>query len=147
MLILVFMYFNIVDAMFNGLMELWLSSTNVEIPHFFCELNQIIRLACSDTIISNIMVHFLFALLGGSSLFGIIYSYTRIFSSVLKMPLADRKYKAFSTCGSHLLVLFLSYGTGFVVYINSPIMETYRKTAEASVMLLCGPSNDEPLHL
>jgi olfactory receptor len=145
MLVLLSMFISIVDAVLNGLMVLRLSfCTNLEIPHFFCELDQIIMLACSDTLINNIMVHFLVALLGGSSFLGIILSYTRIVSSILKMPSAGRKYKAFSTCGSHLLVVFLFYGTGFGVYISSPIMETSRKTAVASMMYSVVPQMMNP---
>jgi olfactory receptor len=50
------------------------------------------------------------------------------------MASAGRKYKAFSTCGSHLSVVFLFYGTAFGVDISSAVNKSPRKTAVASIM-------------
>nr|NP_001376115.2 olfactory receptor family 7 subfamily A member 57 [Canis lupus familiaris] len=83
----------------------------VEIPHFSCELNQMIQVACSDTFLNNLMVYFAAVLLVGGSLAGILYSYSRIVSSILGISSARGKYKAFSTCASHLSVVCLFFCT------------------------------------
>ncbi|XP_057345158.1 olfactory receptor 18-like [Manis pentadactyla] len=58
--------------------------------------------------------------LSGHCLFsGILFSYTRIASSILKIPSANGKCKAFSTCASHLSVVPLFYGAGLGVYLSS----------------------------
>ena len=44
------------------------------------------------------------------------------------------RYKAFSTCGSHLSIVCLLYGTGLGVYLSSAISSSPRKGAVASVM-------------
>ncbi|XP_069448912.1 olfactory receptor 7E178-like [Ovis canadensis] len=106
----------------------------VGIPHFFCELSQLLNLSCSDTFINNILIYFIGAILGGVPLSGIIYSYTRIISSILRVSSSDGKYKAFSTCGSHLSVVCLFYGTGLGVYLSSTVSSSRRKSAVASVM-------------
>uniref|UniRef100_A0A4X1UKB3 Olfactory receptor 18-like n=1 Tax=Sus scrofa TaxID=9823 RepID=A0A4X1UKB3_PIG len=108
---------------------------DVEIPHFFCELSQLLNLACSDTSTSNILIYFIGAIFGGIPLSGILYSYTRILSSILRgSSSSGGRYKAFSTCGSHLSVVCLLYGTGLGVYLSSAISSSPRKGAVASVM-------------
>lgn len=50
------------------------------------------------------------------------------------MSSAGGKYKAFSTCGSHLSVVFLFYGTAIGVYISSEVTDSSRLTSVASLM-------------
>ncbi|XP_006759145.1 PREDICTED: putative olfactory receptor 7A2, partial [Myotis davidii] len=85
--------------------------TDLEIPHFFCELNLMAQLACFDNFLNNMVMYFITVLLGGGPLAGIIYSYSKIVSSIRAIPSAQGKYKAFSTCASHFSVVSLFYGT------------------------------------
>ncbi|EFB19528.1 hypothetical protein PANDA_021794, partial [Ailuropoda melanoleuca] len=71
--------------------------TVIKIPHFFCELNQMIQLACSDTFLNNMVIYFAATLLVGGPFLGILYSYSKIVSSILGISSAQGKYKAFST--------------------------------------------------
>lgn len=43
-------------------------------------------------------------------------------------------YKVFSTCGSHLAVVCIFYGTGLGVYLSSAISQSPRKDTVASVV-------------
>ncbi|XP_006877466.1 PREDICTED: olfactory receptor 7D4-like [Chrysochloris asiatica] len=105
-----------------------------EIPHFFCELAQMIKVACSDTFIINIIMYVMTALLVMCPLTGILFSYSQIVSSLMKMSSAGGKYKAFSTCGSHLSVVSLFYGTGLGVYLSSAVTHSSQRSSIASVM-------------
>ncbi|KFO35176.1 olfactory receptor 7G3 [Fukomys damarensis] len=135
LLVLLSFLISVLNAMLHTLMALRLSfCTNLEIPHFFCELAHILKLSCSDILINNILVYVVTGLLGVVPLYGIIFSYTQIVSSVLKIPSADGKYKAFSICVSHLIVVSLFYGTAFGVYLSSTGTLSSRKSAVASVM-------------
>uniref|UniRef100_A0A8C6F3G9 G-protein coupled receptors family 1 profile domain-containing protein n=1 Tax=Monodon monoceros TaxID=40151 RepID=A0A8C6F3G9_MONMO len=108
---------------------------DAEIPHFFCELAQILKLTCSDALVNDILLYFVTGLLlGVIPLSGIIFSYTQIVSSVLKIPSAGGKDKAFSICGSHIIVVSLFYGTGFGVYFSSAATHSSKKNAVVSVM-------------
>nr|XP_020009603.1 olfactory receptor 7G2-like [Castor canadensis] len=128
-LILCALSFSILDALLHSLMLLRLSfCTDFEIPHFFCELAQVLKFSCSDTHIDNILIYVETYIFGGASISGILFSYFHIVSSVFRIPSIAGKYKAFSTCGSHLSVVSLFYGT-VVGVTNSP-----RKTAVASGM-------------
>ncbi|XP_075824095.1 olfactory receptor 7G2-like [Microtus pennsylvanicus] len=135
LLVLVSLIISVVNALLLGLMVLRLTfCTDLEIPHFFCELAQIIKLACSDTLINKILIYIAAVLFGGIPFLGIFLSYIEIVSSVFKIPSVQGRYKAFSTCGSHLSVVSLFYGSGLGVYISSAVTESPRKTAVASVM-------------
>ncbi|XP_042549752.1 olfactory receptor 7G2-like [Dipodomys spectabilis] len=126
---------SIVNALLLSLMALRLSfCKDLGIPHFFCELALVIKLACSDTFIHNVLIYLAALVFGGIPFSGILFSYIQIISSVLIKPSMQGKYKAFSTCGSHLVMVSLFYGTGLGVYISSAVTNPPRKTAMASVM-------------
>ncbi|XP_037680253.1 olfactory receptor 7C1-like [Choloepus didactylus] len=108
--------------------------TNMEIPHFFCDLPEVLKLACSETLINNIAVYFSTGLLAVIPFIGILFSYFQIFSSILKISSAVGKYKAFSTCVSHLSVVSLFYSTGLGVYLSSAVTSSSRTSLIASVM-------------
>ncbi|XP_045051706.1 olfactory receptor 7A10 [Desmodus rotundus] len=135
LLLLVSWIISVLNSLLQCLMVLRLSfcEGKVEIPHFFCELNQITQLACSDTFLNNIVIYFLTVLLGGGPLAGILYSYFKIVSSIRAIPSAQGKYKAFSTCVSHLLVVSLFYGTILAVYLSSASTHSSQSSATASV--------------
>uniref|UniRef100_A0A452RNS8 Olfactory receptor n=1 Tax=Ursus americanus TaxID=9643 RepID=A0A452RNS8_URSAM len=132
LLVLVSFFSSLLESQIHCLMVSQLTfCTNVEIHHFFCDAPQLFHLASSDTSIDTILMYFIGAVFGGIPLSGILCSYTRIVSSILRVPSTDGKYKAFSTCGSHLSVVCLFYGTGLGVYLSSSISPSPRK---ASVM-------------
>ncbi|KAM6168098.1 olfactory receptor 7D4-like [Erethizon dorsatum] len=109
-------------------------SMGTEIPHFFCELPQVLKVASSDTLINNIFLNVVAVLLGVFPVSGIIFSYSQIVSSLMKMSSTESRYKAFSTCGSHLCVVSLFYGTGLGVYLSSAVTHSSQENPLASMM-------------
>ncbi|XP_044527483.1 olfactory receptor 1361-like [Gracilinanus agilis] len=105
-----------------------------EIPHFFCDLSPLLKLACSDTFINDLMVYTVGVLLIITPFIGILISYTRIFMAVLRIPSAGGKKKAFSTCGSHLAVVSLFYGTLIGVYFSPTSTHTAQQDTASAVM-------------
>ncbi|XP_044840954.1 olfactory receptor 10A4-like [Mauremys mutica] len=88
------------------------------INHFFCDIPPLLKLACGDTSM-NVLAVYLVALLFITSPFMLILaSYLFIIASVLRMPSAEGKRKAFSTCSSHLIVVLLFYGSGIITYLR-----------------------------
>ncbi|XP_062034455.1 olfactory receptor 7A17-like [Lepus europaeus] len=123
------------NSFLHSLMVLRLSfCTDLEIPHFFCELDQVVHTACSDTFLNDILIYFASVLLGAGPLVGILYSYSKIVSSIRTISSAQGKYKAFSTCASHLAVVSLFYGTLLGVYLSSAVTQNPHSTATASLM-------------
>ncbi|KAM6220092.1 olfactory receptor 7A17-like [Rhynchocyon petersi] len=135
LLLLVSWLLSLLDSLLNGLMVLHLSfCTNLRFPHFFCELTQVVQLACSDTFLNDLVMYVATGLLAVGPLTGILFSYTKIVSSILRISSAGGKYKAVSTCGSHLSVVCLFYGTSIGVYLSSAASPNPRASAIASVM-------------
>ncbi|KAF7483913.1 hypothetical protein GHT09_004585 [Marmota monax] len=135
LLVLVSWVVSVLHALLQSLMVLQLSfCTDLEIPHFFCELNQVVQRACSDTFLNDVVIYFAALLLGGVPLTGILYSYCKIVSSIYAISSAQGKYKAFSTCASHLSVVSLFYGTTLGVYLSSAVTQNSCSIATASVM-------------
>ncbi|XP_014382538.1 olfactory receptor 10A4-like [Alligator sinensis] len=89
-----------------------------EINHFFCDIPPVLKLACGDTFLSEVVV-FVVALIFITFPFVLILvSYLLIITTIMKMPSAEGRHKAFSTCSSHLVVVTLFYGTGIVMYLR-----------------------------
>uniref|UniRef100_F6QKU6 Olfactory receptor n=2 Tax=Monodelphis domestica TaxID=13616 RepID=F6QKU6_MONDO len=108
--------------------------TNNKIPHFFCDMNTLIKLSCSDTYINEILVLLLGGMVVLIPFICIVISYTPIVSAILKVSSSQGKWKAFSTCGSHLSVVSLFYGTIISVYFNPANTHTVQKDMVATVM-------------
>ncbi|XP_003412228.1 olfactory receptor 10T2-like [Loxodonta africana] len=88
------------------------------IQHFFCDISPVVCLACDYTFIHEMFIFVLsvFVLVGSFIL--IMVSYVFIVSIVVKMPSAKGRYKAFSTCSSHLTVVSIHYGFASFVYLK-----------------------------
>uniref|UniRef100_A0A8D1J0U3 Olfactory receptor n=2 Tax=Sus scrofa TaxID=9823 RepID=A0A8D1J0U3_PIG len=104
------------------------------IPHFFCDLAALLKLSCSDTSLSELVI-----LIAGSvflifTLSGILVSYGGIGFSLLMVHSTKRLCKALSTCGSHLSVVSLFYGTMMAVYFSSSSGQSHDTDIIASVM-------------
>ncbi|XP_065773830.1 uncharacterized protein [Muntiacus reevesi] len=122
-------------SLLHSLMVLRLSFCPlVQIPHFFCELSQVVQLASSDNFLNNIVMYFAAVLMGGGPFAGILYSYSKIVSCICKITSAQGKYKAFSTCVSHLSVVFLFYFTALGVFLSSAATHNSHSSTIASVM-------------
>ncbi|KAG3280103.1 olfactory receptor 7A17-like [Ictidomys tridecemlineatus] len=135
LLVLACWILSVLHALLQSLMVLRLSfCRDIEIPHFFCELNQVVQLACFDNLLNDIVMNFSLVLLATCPLAGILYSYSKIVSSIRAISSAQGKYKAFSTCASHLSVVSLFYCTGLGVYLSSAVSHSSRSSATASVM-------------
>ncbi|XP_068833404.1 olfactory receptor-like protein DTMT [Capricornis sumatraensis] len=99
------------------------------IAHFFCDMSALLKLSCSDTRVNELVIFITGGLILVIPFLLIITSYARIVSSTLKVPSARSIRKAFSTCGSHLTVVSLFYGTIIGLYLcpsanNSTVKET-----------------------
>ncbi|XP_051827967.1 olfactory receptor 7A10-like [Antechinus flavipes] len=140
LLVLLSWIISLLDSLLHSVMITQLSfCTDHEITHFFCELTEVLKLSCSDTFINYVLLYFVAGLLGILPLTGILYSYTQICSSILKIPSAQGKYKAFSTCGSHLSVVFLFYGTVFAVYLSSSSTHSSWKEVASAMYAVVTP--------
>ena len=134
-LVLVSCIISVLHSLLETLMVLTLSfCREVEIPHYFCELKQFIQLTCPNNFLNELVMNFAAGLLGGVPLAAILYTYCKIASSICRISSAQGKYKAFSTCASHLSVVSLFYCTCLGVYLSSAAPHNLHSSATASVM-------------
>ncbi|XP_048356106.1 olfactory receptor 5V1-like [Sphaerodactylus townsendi] len=87
-----------------------------QIHHIFCDLPPLMKIACNDAHINEVADHISGLFMGVGPLLVIIFSYVFILSSILKIRSTTGKHKAFSTCASHLTVVFIYYGNALLNY-------------------------------
>ncbi|EPQ08169.1 Olfactory receptor 7A10 [Myotis brandtii] len=107
---------------------------DLEIPHFFCELNQMIKFACSDTILTNMAMYFFSSPAWWWSFCWDPLLISKSVSCTHGMSSAQGKYNAFSPCVSHLSVVSLFYGMILGVYLSSAATHNAHSSATAWVM-------------
>ncbi|XP_074838505.1 olfactory receptor 11A1-like [Carettochelys insculpta] len=96
-----------------------------EIDHFFCDFTPVIKLSCSDSRPMELVTFTLSSLFTLPPFLLTLASYICIISTILQIPSALGRQKAFSTCSSHLTGVTIFYGTLIIVYLL-PRTETMR---------------------
>nr|XP_033817926.1 olfactory receptor 1361-like [Geotrypetes seraphini] len=99
------------------------------IHHFFCDATALLKISCSDTSASELVIFIEGSLLVMGPFLFILSSYVAILTVILKIHSAEGRKKAFSTCSSHLIVVTLFYGTVIFIYIrpSSSYSDNYDK--------------------
>ena len=90
-----------------------------EINHFFCDVAPLLLLSCSDTQVNELLIFTAFGFIELSTISGVLVSYCYISLSVLKIHSAKVRFKAFSTCISHLTSVAIFQGTMLFMYFRS----------------------------
>ncbi|XP_069488907.1 olfactory receptor 6C74-like [Ambystoma mexicanum] len=88
------------------------------IDHFFCDVVPLLQLACGDTFVNEMVVHVCASAVVLSSLLVILVSYVNIVFTAVKIPSAIGRWRTFSTCASHLIVVLIFFGTVIFMYIG-----------------------------
>ncbi|XP_004423471.2 PREDICTED: olfactory receptor 1J4-like [Ceratotherium simum simum] len=104
------------------------------IPHFFCDLGALLKFSCSDTSLNELVIYTAGGAVITLPLICILISYGRIGATILKVPSTKGVCKALSTCGSHLSVVSLYYGTIIGLYVFPSSNNSSNKDIIASVM-------------
>ncbi|XP_058379668.1 olfactory receptor 2S2 [Diceros bicornis minor] len=86
------------------------------INHFTCEILAVLKLACTDISINVISMGVTNVIFLGVPVLFISVSYIFIIATILRIPSAEGRQKAFSTCSAHLTVVIIFYGTLFFMY-------------------------------
>ncbi|KAL2770550.1 olfactory receptor 11L1, partial [Daubentonia madagascariensis] len=89
-----------------------------QINHFFCDLPPLMQLSCSSVYITEMAILILSVAVLCICFFLTLVSYVFIVSSILRIPSASGQMKTFSTCGSHLAVVTIYYGTMISMYVR-----------------------------
>ncbi|XP_029437765.1 LOW QUALITY PROTEIN: olfactory receptor 10Z1-like [Rhinatrema bivittatum] len=89
-----------------------------QIDHFFCGGPAVLKLSCNDTRLVEAALFMYSFLAIAASLIFIFVSYVFIVSTILRIPSAEGRQKAFSTCASHLTVVILHFGCASFTYLQ-----------------------------
>ena len=89
-----------------------------QINHYFCDILPVLKLACGDMFLNEMLVFIVAVLFVMVPFLLILGSYSRITSIILKLPSATRRAKAFSTYSSHVMVVTLFFGSVIVTYLR-----------------------------
>ncbi|XP_036614371.1 olfactory receptor 9K2-like [Trichosurus vulpecula] len=85
---------------------------------FYCDVRPIQKISCSNVFINKVVSYSLSVVIILPSIIVIMVSYIYILSTILKIHSSEGQMKAFSTCGSHLMVVSLLYGTVSFMYLT-----------------------------
>ncbi|XP_069461167.1 olfactory receptor 2K2-like [Ambystoma mexicanum] len=88
------------------------------VDHLVCELQALSRLPCMSSHFSNSSTPFFALLTLVVPLCLIFFTYVCIIAAILRIPTAESRHRTFATCGSHLLVVVLFYGTAMGIYLR-----------------------------
>ena len=134
-LVAVSWFFCCIHALLHTLLLVQLSfCAENTIPNFFCDLPALLKMSCSDISLNELVIFTEGGMLFILPLSSILGSYVRIGTIVLRAPSTKRLFKAFSTCGSHLFVVSLYYGTLAGAYFFSSLWDSNNKYIVASVI-------------
>ncbi|XP_048216222.1 olfactory receptor 5W2-like [Perognathus longimembris pacificus] len=89
-----------------------------EINHFFCDVPPLLLISCSDTRVNELAIFIIFGLIELGTISGVLISYCYIILSVIKIRSAEGRFKAFSTCASHLTAVAIFQGTMLFMYFR-----------------------------
>ncbi|XP_027698448.1 olfactory receptor 4N5-like [Vombatus ursinus] len=86
-----------------------------QLDNFFCDVPQIIKLACTDTFVVELLMVSNSGLLTLLCFLGLLTSYAVILFRV-RGSSSEGKSKALSTCTTHVIIVFLMFGPAIFIY-------------------------------
>uniref|UniRef100_A0A8D2B9W4 Olfactory receptor n=1 Tax=Sciurus vulgaris TaxID=55149 RepID=A0A8D2B9W4_SCIVU len=116
----------IVSWVFGFLFQIWPVYATFQVTYcksnvvnnFFCDRGQLLKLSCDDTAFTEFVLFLMAIFVLFGSLIPTIVSYTYIISTILKIPSASGRRKAFSTCASHFTCVVIGYGSCLFLYVK-----------------------------
>ncbi|XP_004389154.1 olfactory receptor 6 [Trichechus manatus latirostris] len=93
--------------------------------HFFCDVSPILKLACVDFFMAEMVDFALAIVILVFPLSATILSYAFIVSTILHIPSVTGQQKAFSTCASHLTVVVIFYTAVIFMYVRPQAIASF----------------------
>ncbi|XP_073422747.1 olfactory receptor 5AR1-like [Dendrobates tinctorius] len=114
------------------------------VNHFFCEVPPFIQMSCGDTWLHELAMYISAGIIASLSFFLILISYFHILSNILRISSFHGRYKAFSKCASHIIVVTIFFGTIMILYLRpqshtSPDIDNLVSILYSSVMPMLNP--------
>ncbi|XP_061468717.1 olfactory receptor 5J3-like [Rhineura floridana] len=116
----------------SGLLRLSFCAPSI-VNHFFCDTPAMLKVACSDIHINELLLVTFSGGIALSTLLMVVISYLCILCSVIKMDSFEGKIKVFSTCASHLTAVALFYGPVSLSHLQPSSMYSQEKEKISAV--------------
>ncbi|NWU89831.1 OR5V1 protein, partial [Upupa epops] len=107
-----------------------------KVDQYYCDIPPVLALSCSSTYSREVVILTVAGVLGSGAFVVTLISYVYILWAILAMKSSESRHKAFSTCGSHLTVVCLFYGTTICTYVRPS--STYSPHRDRIVSMLYG---------
>ncbi|NXY87186.1 O12D2 protein, partial [Alcedo cyanopectus] len=105
------------------------------VRHFFCDIKPLLNLACSGTSLNMSLLNIVTTLIALSPFILIVLSYLYIVCFVFqKVQTKEGRWKAFSTCVSHLTVVALLYIPVFFNYTPPSLGHSSKRDVQVTLM-------------
>ncbi|XP_004604823.1 olfactory receptor 145-like [Sorex araneus] len=88
------------------------------INHYMCDIPPLLRLSCTSTHVNELVVFIVVGINIIVPSITISLSYTLILSNILHIRSTEGRSKAFSTCSSHIIAVFLFFGSSAFMYLK-----------------------------
>ncbi|XP_028384690.1 olfactory receptor 145-like [Phyllostomus discolor] len=88
------------------------------VDHYMCDILPLLELSCTSTQVNVLVVFVVVGIDIGVPVVTIFISYALILSSILHIRSTEGRFKAFSTCGSHIIAVSLFFGSGAFMYLK-----------------------------
>ncbi|KAG9465533.1 hypothetical protein GDO78_018137 [Eleutherodactylus coqui] len=88
------------------------------INHFVCDVPEILSLGCENIILVELIIYIVGIIILLTPITVIVVSYVNIIHNILKIASSSGRRKAFATCGSHMMVVVIFYGSAMASYMK-----------------------------
>uniref|UniRef100_A0A9L0I8N0 Olfactory receptor family 5 subfamily C member 1 n=1 Tax=Equus asinus TaxID=9793 RepID=A0A9L0I8N0_EQUAS len=89
-----------------------------EVNSFFCDIPPLLAISCNDTSLNELLLFAVCGFIQTATVLVIAVSYGFIAGAVIRMRSAEGRWRAASTCGSHLTAVAMLYGTLIFMYLR-----------------------------
>ncbi|XP_003472795.1 olfactory receptor 10G4-like [Cavia porcellus] len=89
-----------------------------QIQHYFCDIPPILKLACADTSVNEMVIFVNIGVVVSGCFLLIALSYVSIVCSILRIRSSEGRHRAFQTCVSHCIVVLCFFGPGLFIYLR-----------------------------
>ncbi|KAM9294529.1 olfactory receptor 12D2-like [Gastrophryne carolinensis] len=105
-----------------------------KINHFFCDIKPVVILACTNVSLNLKLLTMVTGYLATTSFLLTILPYMLILRFLKKIRTMEGRRRAFSTCSSHLMVVFLLFGTAVFTYLGPASQDVLDQDRTAAVL-------------
>ncbi|XP_028635156.1 olfactory receptor 8K3-like [Grammomys surdaster] len=133
MLVAVPYFYSVIISLLITIKIFALPFCGYKIISHFCDSLPLISLLCSNTHDIEIIILISAGFNLVSSLVVLLFSYLLILIAIFRMNSAEGRQKALSTCGSHLTVVIVFYGTLIFMYVQPKSSHSFDTDKVASI--------------